>query len=177
MTEKEWRECGDLRRMLAFLRPCFSLSKAYFLAVACDRRMAPRYPRATYSVKYVNEAYLLSSGPIAEHHDSEYLIDSLLMEVLGLTGCRPGNMWVACTLLRDLFNPFQHFPFDPAWCTPAVMGLAKTFDAQQSLDCLPVLANALVDAGCNEVSLLEHLRNLGTHIRGCWALHLILRDR
>ncbi len=39
----------------------------------------------------------------------------------------------------------------------------------------PVLADALEDAGCTEASILEHLRNPNAeHVRGCWALDLIL---
>jgi hypothetical protein len=38
---------------------------------------------------------------------------------------------------------------------------------------LPVLADALEEAGCSEPALLRHLRRPGDHIRGCWALELV----
>jgi hypothetical protein len=39
---------------------------------------------------------------------------------------------------------------------------------------LAVLADALEDAGCTEIELLGHLRGPGPHVRGCWALDLVL---
>ncbi len=39
---------------------------------------------------------------------------------------------------------------------------------------LGVLADALEDAGCTDAELLGHLRGPGPHVRGCWALDLVL---
>ena len=39
---------------------------------------------------------------------------------------------------------------------------------------LAVLADALEDAGCTDADLLGHLRGPGPHVRGCWAVDLIL---
>jgi hypothetical protein len=39
---------------------------------------------------------------------------------------------------------------------------------------LAVLADALEDAGCNDAELLGHLRSPGPHVRGCWAVDLVL---
>jgi hypothetical protein len=39
---------------------------------------------------------------------------------------------------------------------------------------LAVLADALEEAGCADAGLLGHLRSRGPHVRGCWALDLIL---
>jgi hypothetical protein len=41
-------------------------------------------------------------------------------------------------------------------------------------DRLAVLADALEDAGCADPDLLAHLRGPGPHVRGCWALDLVL---
>jgi hypothetical protein len=39
---------------------------------------------------------------------------------------------------------------------------------------MPILADALVDAGCSEEQILSHCRSPGPHVRGCWVLDLVL---
>ena len=39
---------------------------------------------------------------------------------------------------------------------------------------LPILADALEDAGCGDVDILAHLRGPGPHVRGCWAVDPLL---
>jgi hypothetical protein len=39
---------------------------------------------------------------------------------------------------------------------------------------MPILADALEDAGCANPDLLDHCRTPGVHVRGCWVLDLIL---
>jgi hypothetical protein len=41
-------------------------------------------------------------------------------------------------------------------------------------DRLGVLADSLEDAGCTDDTLLGHLRSTGPHVRGCWAVDLVL---
>jgi hypothetical protein len=45
---------------------------------------------------------------------------------------------------------------------------------ERRFDQLPILADALQDAGCHDAGLLEHLTSPGPHVRGCWAVDLIL---
>jgi hypothetical protein len=55
-----------------------------------------------------------------------------------------------------------------------VTNLARTIYAERTFDHLPILADALEDAGCTEADLLSHLRSPGPHVRGCWSLDLVL---
>jgi hypothetical protein len=82
----------------------------------------------------------------------------------------------ACTpLLRDIIgNPFQPVALDPRWSTADVLGLARTIYDERALDRLPILADALEDAGCANADLLGHLRGPAPHVRGCWAVDLLL---
>jgi len=82
--------------------------------------------------------------------------------------------------LRDIFSPFHPIVLDPAWLTPTVVALARAaYDERQlpsgelDRDRLLILADALEDAGA-DAELLEHLREPGPHVRGCWCLDLIL---
>jgi hypothetical protein len=70
---------------------------------------------------------------------------------------------------------------DPAWRTPTVLHLAQAIDDDRAFEHLPILADALEEAGCRDQPILDHLRGPGPHVRGCWPLELILgraeRDR
>lgn len=82
---------------------------------------------------------------------------------------------VQADLLRDIFgNPFRPSRVDPAWRTPAVISLANEIYADRTFAALPVLADMLEDAGCDDADLLAHLRGPGPHVRGCFALDLVL---
>jgi hypothetical protein len=78
-------------------------------------------------------------------------------------------------LIRDIFgDPFPPPAFDPAWRTPDVTALATSIDDDRAFDRMPTLADALEKAGCHDPVILSHCRGLGAHVRGCWALDLIL---
>jgi hypothetical protein len=80
-----------------------------------------------------------------------------------------------CGLLRDILgNPFRPPRLEPAWLTPAAAAIARRAYDERDFAALPVLADALEDAGCTEVELLGHLRGAGPHVRGCWAIDLLL---
>ena len=60
------------------------------------------------------------------------------------------------------------------WGDGIVLGLALAIDEERGWDRMPILADALEDAGCNESALLDHLRQGDRHARGCWVLDLLL---
>jgi hypothetical protein len=77
--------------------------------------------------------------------------------------------------LRDIFgNPFKPVSVDRAWLTSNVIGLAETIYADRAFDRLPILADALEDAGCDNADILNHCRQPGEHVRGCWVVDLVL---
>jgi hypothetical protein len=39
---------------------------------------------------------------------------------------------------------------------------------------MPILADALQDAGCDNADVLDHCREPGEHARGCWVIDLLL---
>jgi hypothetical protein len=81
-------------------------------------------------------------------------------------------------LLHDIFgNPFRPASFDPSWRTPAVTALARGIYEERRSEDLPVLADALEEAGCTDATLLGHCRQLGEHVRGCWVVDLALEKR
>lgn len=84
------------------------------------------------------------------------------------------------TLVANIIREICGNPFRPvivpatcrAWDSGQVGRLAEAIYAERRYQELPVLADALEDAGCTEPVLLSHLRGGGPHVRGCWALDL-----
>src|SRR5205807_20572 len=82
---------------------------------------------------------------------------------------------VQSSLLRDIFgNPFSPVAFDPRWLTTDVVALARGIYEDRAFDRLPLLADALMDAGCDSDDILSHCRSEGPHVRGCWVVDLVL---
>jgi hypothetical protein len=52
--------------------------------------------------------------------------------------------------------------------------LAQTVYDKRAFERLPILADALEDAGCTDAELLAHFRSPGPHVRGCFALDAVL---
>jgi hypothetical protein len=82
-----------------------------------------------------------------------------------------------CRLLRDVFNPFRPVSLDPvwlAWNDGTVPKMAQAIYHERAFDRLPILADALEDAGCDNADVLAHCRGEGEHVRGCWVVDLLL---
>jgi hypothetical protein len=78
-------------------------------------------------------------------------------------------------VLREVVgNPFRPVAFDPRWLTADVVGLARGIYDHRAFDRLPLLADALMDAGCDNDDVLSHCRSGGSHVRGCWVVDLAL---
>jgi hypothetical protein len=81
-------------------------------------------------------------------------------------------------LLHDIFgNPFHSVMVKKDWLTSTVIALAQTSYDERAFDRLPILADALEDAGCDNAGILDHLRGPGPHVRGCWVLDLALNRK
>jgi hypothetical protein len=79
------------------------------------------------------------------------------------------------TLIRDIFgNPFRPININPSWLTSTVLALAHQMYDSRDFSPMPILADALQDAGCDNEEVLKHCRGPGPHIRGCFVLDLLL---
>lgn len=79
-------------------------------------------------------------------------------------------------LVRDIFGPlpFRPVTISPAWQTANLVSLAEAICADRAFDRMPILADALEDAGCTNAEILVHCRGPGPHVRGCWVVDLLL---
>jgi hypothetical protein len=84
-----------------------------------------------------------------------------------------------CQFLLCIFgNPFRPVAINPAWLAwndRTIPKIAQAIYDERAFDRLPILADALEEAGCANQDILAHCRQSGEHVRGCWAVDLILR--
>lgn len=100
-----------------------------------------------------------------------------------------GRSWWGSTILLGMvklfagspyYTPPQEvealptFPFDSGWCTSTVAAIARGIYESRDFSPMPLLADALQDAGCENDDILNHCRSAGPHARGCWVIDLIL---
>jgi hypothetical protein len=81
-------------------------------------------------------------------------------------------------ILRDLLgNPYRPVELSAdylQWNDGTVGRLAQAIEESRSFDRLPLLADALEEAGCTAGSVLNHCRHGGPHAVGCWVVDLVL---
>jgi hypothetical protein len=116
-----------------------------------------------------------ASFTAAENIEGWHIAD-IIRATADATGYRGGESPAQAALLREIFgNPFCSVKFNKAWRTSDVMLFANGIYAERAFDRMPILADALQDAGCGSADILDHLRDPhAKHVRGCWALDLVL---
>jgi hypothetical protein len=202
VTEAAWLTCTDPQQFPYELLRAFSDRKMRLIAVGCCRLIWDRLCDAGRKAAEVAEAYaegragkdecdhaqgavrvLLPSG----NRCSPYGAVAWTLE-RGYVACQAAHMAaynirestpIPLATLADLFrcvtgNPFNRFVLDPQSRSSAVLSLAESIYADRAFDRLPILADALQDAGCDDEQLLAHCRSGGPHVRGCWAVDLVL---
>jgi hypothetical protein len=103
------------------------------------------------------------------------LAATLMPRVVQATAAHGPEDRAQAALVRDIFgNPFRPAAFDPRWRTADGVGLARGIYEGRAFHRLPLLADALMDAGCDADDLLAHCRAEGPHARGCWVVDLVL---
>jgi hypothetical protein len=89
----------------------------------------------------------------------------------------PDPRTIQADLLRCVFgDPPAEAAFDPTWRTPDVRAIAQMVRDEQAFGHLPILGDALEDAGATHECLLRHCRQDAHHARGCWAVGLTLGE-
>lgn len=88
---------------------------------------------------------------------------------------REGENVRQVAVLRDLAGtPFQPVRFSASWRTDTAIALAQQMYDAREFSAMPILADALQDAGCDNEDVLSHCRGAGPHVRGCWVVDLVL---
>jgi hypothetical protein len=201
MTEEEWLEDADELEMLEFVRGKASDRKLRLFNCACCRiiwdnltdercrqavEVAERFAdgAATWAELYAARAAAEDASYHMRYEDAQTAVwatDEDSWEVAAFYPTHQNQMVIAerCgLLLLDIIgNPFRPVSLAPsvlAWNDGTVPRIARGIYDERAFDRLPILADALLDAGCDDEELLAHCRSEGPHVKGCWAVDLIL---
>jgi hypothetical protein len=84
--------------------------------------------------------------------------------------------------LHDVIGPlpFRSVTLKPSWLAwrdGTIPKLAQGIHDDRAFGRLPLLADALLDAGCDDEDILSHCRKQGEHVWGCWPVDLLLGKR
>jgi hypothetical protein len=203
MTEAEWHACTSAQEMLDFLRGRFSDRKLRLAACGCARQILNRRKDGYGSdIVSVAERYadrvaqdpdlfaaaqhahrLIWDAPLSQTRFGASMLDATtaqdawvgLRETLRWAACLVGDRRVLFDCVRDIMgNPFCPVVLNPEWATCNVVGLGKAIYDERAFDRMPILADALEDAGCTNADILDHCHAGGAHVRGCWVVDLVL---
>lgn len=87
----------------------------------------------------------------------------------------PGFATTDAVIAEFFGNPHRPATFPPEWCTDTVALLAKQIHEVREFSAMPILADALQDAGCDNEDILNHCRDpKQVHVHNCWVLELVL---
>jgi hypothetical protein len=137
-----------------------------------DARIAAK-EAAHFASGYI---YFLTIEQLQSHtaHPSE--ADASL--VAAAVSARAAETVKQAQFLRDIFgNPFRPVVVSPSCSMPAVVALAQAIYDDGAFDRLPSLADAFERVGCSDAAVIDHCRQPGPHLRGCWVLDLILSKK
>jgi hypothetical protein len=202
MTEAGWLACDGPRPMLTFLRDWASDRKMRLFGCACYRSLWVRFSSDWRGTELVDAAEAYADGAIGKQafklirkrvetfegprvsgvawEAAARSSQHCLGEIFPPPGRpvvreRPEELPVHVALLRDIFgNPFRPATLDRAWLTSTVTALASQMYESRDFTAMPILADALQDAGCDSEDVLGHCRGPGPHVRGCWVVDLVL---
>jgi len=201
MTEEEWLACTDPQPMLEYVRGGATDRKLRLFACGCCRPKWDLLSETSRAAVVVAEKF--ADGETtrqAMKKARRAAWDGWRFPML-LAACHAADLWAwqgacaaadsaaprlgtdrdvagmrsQCDLLRCVLgNPFRPVTAEARWLTSTAVGLAQTIYVERAFDRLPILADALEEAGCDDPDVLSHLRGDGPHVRGCWVVDLVL---
>ena len=201
MTDSEWLASTSVEEMLEHILPLASERKLRLFACACCRRIWPllKTERARYAVetseryadgqallKQLKAAYGDTTGISAAELAAGWAAKLGRMKAPRLAAHwaarATGNVRQECEaqadLLRDVFGAcFHPAVVKPSWLMwndRTVEHMASAIYEERTFGQLPILADALEEAGCDSAAILNHCRQPDVHVRGCWVVDLLL---
>ena len=172
MTEMEWLRGTNLTRMMQLVEDSLIDRKRRLHAVAACRSLWVQFPFDLF-LEDINaaERYADDSGTSRELEPEGECSLNWIFSIPAYES----ELQESSRFLRDIFgNPFRPIAFDPAWRSEAAVGIARGIYEDRAFERLPILADALQDAGCEHPDILSHCREPGDHVRGCWVVDLVL---
>jgi hypothetical protein len=200
MTEEKWQTACEPHGMLEFLQNSGRTSqrKLRLFAVACSRRIwhcidvpgraaveaAEDFADGKVSAEELRAARLACQGAggqaawYAAATNPEIAARNAARSAqagAAMLGVEVDEILAQAKLLREIFgNPFRPSSVNPSRLNRDVVNLAQAIYDERAFDQMPDLAHELENAGCVSEEILRHFRVPVPHVRGCWALDLVL---
>jgi hypothetical protein len=201
MTKAEWHTCRDALEMLRAIRTSVGTRKKELFECACCRlqwvQLSPKCHQLVAQMeRHADDPTQPEVGDelVTEFHAARLeapaqiqgAFDALILSVCGYWEVEPDEradddlawrdeLYAQSLLVRDIFgNPFRPITLDPSWFTSTVVSLARQMYDSRDFSAMPILADALQDAGCDNADILDHCRGPGPHVRGCFVVDKLL---
>jgi len=186
MTEAEWLACAEPQRLIAVARNRVSERKLRLAGAAAFRRrfMAGTHIDLLAAVEQFSDilptpAELYAAQGFLHPGYCLTLLPNPIAFVEYCVSYGPGSPADSGSVLagavREVIRyPFRPVAFDVEWRTTTVLALARHMYESREFSAMPVMADALQDAGCEDENILSHCRGPGPHVRGCWVVDLVL---
>ena len=158
-------------------RNCIKVAERYAEGRATEQEREEAYDLANFAYEIDGTASEIAAStikyPAGFDNAAEYIADGVASSVRALSIF---DYSVQAIFLRDIFGPLpiRAIILNPIWLSSSVVALAETINDEKAFDRLPILADALEDAGCTNADILNHCRQPGEHVRGCWVVDLLL---
>ena len=180
MTEAEWLSCTEPNVLIRFLHDRLSARKARLFAVACCDLIAHQLSEKCREAVRLAELYADGQARAAQlsAYRSPGSSGSAWVDAKSTARRATHQRPAQRHLLHEVIgNPFRPVTIEAAWLTwntGTVPRLAQVIYEERAFDRLPVIADALEEAGCTDAAILGHCRGPGPHVRGCWVIDLLL---
>jgi hypothetical protein len=142
-------------------------------------RWAPQTAALAATMLFSTAALDRGDAYLAAEAEAERVLDKVRQDGEATLDAWNRQLALLAACVRDIIpNPIRRSPLLPptvlAWNDGAVVRIARGILEERAFDRLPILADALLDAGCNDEVLIAHCHSHGPHHLGCWALDQIL---
>jgi hypothetical protein len=194
MTEEEWLSCEDPKMMLKYLPRSATDRKLRLFVCGCWRASWARLKKSEGAQEII-EAIEGNVDGLVNYQDVDRMVNTASAKcrrpprsiLYYVTFAWEQDVFLAahsaCThskndpryfssLLRDIF-PFHPITLSPSWLTSTVSALAHQMYDSRDFSAMPILADALMDASCDNETILTHCRGPGPHVRGCFVIDLL----
>jgi hypothetical protein len=183
MTEAEWLGATDPTTMLRFLRGKVSDRKLWLFSsiefMRTNRYQLSQRPMVAEILRVIESSAEGIRSPEIEAIRSRYRFHATAWQAAWeahhsfAIGHHKRNQWLVSYIRCVFGNPFRPVDLIPSWLTSTALALANGIYDEKAFDRMPILADALQDAGCDSEDILNHCRQPGEHVKGCWVVDLL----
>jgi hypothetical protein len=157
-------------------RQAIAVAEAFADGLASGQELTEAFDAACKVVRHRGGAEIDRAAAQTAAANASVAAETVWRDVVAAVGRIELRRLADC--LRDIAGtPFEVIqPIDPGWLlanSGNVGKMAQVIYDERRFHAMPILADALEDAGCSMPSLLAHCRQRGQHWRGCWVLDLL----